>query len=342
MIITGFLGSGKTSFLSKILKLDEMANSAVIINEFGECGLDHLLVDYLSDQTFALANGCLCCNVNDELVENILDLAVQNQQGLLNIDRIIIETSGISDTANLVQNIWNNPQVRRHFQLDRIITLISALEWSDSRSTYQEAERQLAISDTVIISKSDLLPVRSRDVEVAHLMAEIEMINARADCHIMPLCAAQSKVVIEPKTDYVTSIDTSESPAHITGTFKTCTLSHRLPVEMKTIELFLDFAISRHADTILRIKGLVLTEENPGRPLIIQAVKSTLTPFEWLKQWPSRPQTQITLIHIGTDSAVFIDLFNSLVNVPSIDRPDKMAISDNPLSITGLGNFNPD
>ncbi|MCP4933251.1 MAG: hypothetical protein GY927_03385, partial [bacterium] len=159
---------------------------------------------------------------------------------------------------------------------------------------------------------------------------------------VMPLSSAQLKVIIGPNNNYATDINAGANHIHNTSTFKTCTLSHSLPVDIKTIELFLDVVTSRHADIILRIKGLVLTGESPARPLIIQAVKSTLTPFDWLKQWPGRPQTQITLIHAGTDNAVFIDLFNSVVDVPSIDRPDKAALSDNPLSITGLGNFNPD
>jgi len=352
IIVTGFLGSGKTSFLSTILKLQEMSNSAVIINEFGEFALDHLLVDYAEHQTFDLPNGCLCCSARGELVEKMLTLFEQRSHGLVDFERLIIETSGVADAPNLIETLWADRQIRDRFKLAKIITVISAVEWSEEWSnntgTDDEANNQLAISDTVIVSKSDLLAQKTRDEQLAHLQAAMEMINGSANYYFTPLANEPLRQIIDlsPETSQQTrsaiaSPRTNETTTvHNITAFKTCTLSHDSPLAKQTIDLFIDILLGRHAQSLLRVKGLVATIENPDQPLVIQAVKSTRSPDTWLKQWSGPRQTRLTLIHRGHSNEKFIDLFNSL-DIPAIDRPDKKALSDNPLSITGLGGFKP-
>jgi G3E family GTPase len=339
LIVTGFLGAGKTSFISKLLTLKFMANSAVILNEYGEIGLDHILVDSVNDQIIDLPNGCLCCSSSSALSEKLMALSVDNRDGRINIDRIIIETSGITDTTNLIQFLWNNTQIRESFQLSNVLTIISALGWKDSQIDFQEAESQLSISDVVIIAKTDLLPKTTKEVELAHLLTEVEMINPGSRKYITPLSPMQFRDILEHDSRCVIPPAVKSSLTHNTSIYKTCTLSTIQPLSFQVISLFLNIVITRHADKLLRIKGLVLTNEDPSRPLIIQVVKSTITPFSWLDNWPDLPGTKIVLIHTYLDNSLFIDLFNSVTDNPAIDQPDNLALSNNPLTITGLGKF---
>jgi G3E family GTPase len=339
VIITGFLGSGKTSFLSTILKLEELSKSAVIINEFGEYGLDHLLVEYSDSPIFELPNGCICCNARTDLIDKMLLLTSGRKHGTLDFDRIIIETTGVADTTNLIATLWNISAIRDEFQLSKIITVVSALEWPQIQSDFDEADSQLAISDAILISKSDLLPASTADQQLAHLKAAIGLVNDRADCFFLPLSPEQSCLLINDSETGSIPQPGSEDQHHNTATYKSCTLSHSAPVSISTIEAFMDIMLERYGGNLLRVKGQVLTVENPTRPLIVQAVKSTLSPFSWLKRWSIPPQTRITVIHNGKSNEIFTNLFNAMMDIPSIDQPDKTALSDNPLSIRGHGKF---
>ena len=341
LIVTGFLGAGKTSFISQLLTLEFMSNSAVILNEFGEIGLDHILVDSVNDQIIDLPNGCLCCNSSSALTEKLTTLSADNLDDQINIDRIILETSGITDTTNLIQFLWNNARIRDSFQLSKVLTIVSAREWKDSQSNFQEVESQLAISDTVIITKSDLLPKTTREVDLAHLLTEIESISPGSRKYVSPLSLMQFEEILEHDNRYVIPPAVKSTKAHNTSVYKTCTLSTIQPLSVQVISLFLNIIATRHTDKLLRIKGLVLTNEDPSRPLIIQMVKSTITPFSWLDRWPDLPGTKIVLIHTHLDSSPFVDLFNSVTDNPDIDQPDKLALSNNPLTIPGLGKFKP-
>ena len=338
-IITGLLGSGKTSFLSHLLTTRQMAHCAVIINEFGEIGLDHLLVEYTHEEIFALPNGCLCCGARGQLIDKMLNLANENSQGSVNFKRLIIETSGIADTSNLIQNLWNNSQIATRFRLSNIITLVSAHEWSSSRNIYNEADAQLAISDKIVISKSDMLASKTRDQELAHLISQVEMINATADYYISPLSPENLQEICSSGIKKFPEINRAKGIDHNTNSYNSCTLRHDLPVPINTIELLMEILLSRHGEDLLRVKGLVLTCENRNKPMLIQAVNTTLSPFSWLKQWSEIASTQITLIHRGKSNQIFHDLFDSLLNKPAIDQPDKAVLRENPLSIPGLGEF---
>ena len=351
IIVTGFLGSGKTSFLSTILKLEEMSNSAVIINEFGDFALDHLLVDYAEHQTFDLPNGCLCCGARGELVDKMLALFEQKQSGQIEFERLIIETSGVADAASLNEALWSDNQITDRYRLAKIITLASAVEWSASARTHDEATGQLAISDAVIVSKSDLLPEVTRAGQLAHLQAVMELINSSANYFFTPLANEQLMQIVDispEANEQIRQANISSSfraeqivSTHDTAAFKSITLCHDSPLAKNTVDLFIDILLSRHAENLLRVKGVVATIESPDQPLVIQVVKSTRSPDTWLKQWSGPRQTRLTLIHREISDGIFIDLFNSLLNIPSIDQPDKAALSDNPLSITGLGGFKP-
>lgn len=340
-ILTGFLGSGKTRFLSELLLLPEFASSAVIINEFGKVGLDHLLVEHTNDQLFALPNGCICCNARGQIIDKILDLKSQQSSGEIQLDRIIIETSGISDAANLMENLSQNSDIRQHFRVSKIITMISALEWKINQSGFDEAQNQIMVCDEIIISKLDLLDQLTRDQELAHLTSAIELLNPVANIHILPMSEQQKISAVLGDSDTVKNpIQPIATSGHASN-YQILSITHPTPISQNTFELFIELLLNRYSTEILRVKGLGLTLENPNQPLIIQAVNTTLSPFSHLDKWTTPPHTQLTIIHRGSSNIEIQDLFNSTLDIPSIDQPDKAALSDNPLSIPGMGQYKP-
>ena len=342
-IITGFLGAGKTRFLSQLLALPDMQNTLVVINEFGEFSLDHILVENVTAQTneqiFELPNGCLCCSAQGKLVEKLVSLFEQKQAGTLNFNRLIIETSGVTDTRILVENLWNINQIRQCYNLSKVITLVSALEWSQSQTQFDEVGQQLAISDVILVSKSDLLPAKTHDQELAALVSEIELNSAAVPIHILPLEFSQLNEICEYGGENKVLKNVANNNHAHSQTYKTFTLQSNIPISESTVDLFMNTLLSKYPDNLLRVKGLVYTIENPQQPLVVQAVKSTLSPLTWLTRWSAPPSICLTVIHTGNVSKQITALFEGYLNIAKIDQPDKAALSDNPLSITGLGKF---
>jgi G3E family GTPase len=154
-VLTGFLGAGKTTLLNKLLKRPELAETAVLVNEFGEVGLDHLLVEKLDDDTVLLNSGCLCCTVRGDLVRALRDLAAKIEAGKV-IRRVVVETTGLADPAPILQTLMSDPLVLYHYRLDGVVTLVDAVNAPATLDAQQEAVKQVAVADRIVVTKSDL------------------------------------------------------------------------------------------------------------------------------------------------------------------------------------------
>jgi G3E family GTPase len=177
-ILTGFLGAGKSTLLNRILKDPAMNEAAVIINEFGDVGIDHLLVESSGDSIIELSDGCLCCTVRGELVDTLATLIDGIQTGRLRpIKRIVIETTGLADPAPVMQAIMGNPVIANNFDLDGIVTVVDAVNGLQTLDNHEEARKQVAVADRLIVSKATLAGAVPSDQLVARLRA----LNPRAD-----------------------------------------------------------------------------------------------------------------------------------------------------------------
>jgi G3E family GTPase len=177
-ILTGFLGAGKSTLLNRILKDPDMNEAAVIINEFGDVGIDHLLVESSGDSIIELSDGCLCCTVRGELVDTLATLIDGIQTGRLRpIKRIVIETTGLADPAPVMQAIMGNPVIAGNFDLDGIVTVVDAVNGLQTLDNHEEARKQVAVADRLIVSKATISGAASFDQLVARLRA----LNPRAD-----------------------------------------------------------------------------------------------------------------------------------------------------------------
>ncbi|NKK97906.1 GTP-binding protein [Rhizobium leguminosarum bv. viciae] len=156
-ILTGFLGAGKSTLLNRILKDPVMKDAAVIINEFGDVGIDHLLVESSGDSIIELSDGCLCCTVRGELVDTLANLmdAVQTRR-VKPVKRVVIETTGLADPAPVMQAIMGNPVIATNFELDGVVTVVDAVNGLQTLDNHEEARRQAAVADRLIVSKKTM------------------------------------------------------------------------------------------------------------------------------------------------------------------------------------------
>ena len=180
-VITGFLGSGKTTLLNTLLKHPEMNQAAVIVNEFGEIGIDYDLVERSDENIVQLANGCLCCSVKGDLIDTFRDLYIQRNAGTIPyFDRVVIETTGIADPAPVLQIIFTNPMVMNHYSLDGVVTTVDAINGVSSLGRFPECVKQAAIADRLIVTKSDLVEVADHGEKVKDLSDRLRALNPAA------------------------------------------------------------------------------------------------------------------------------------------------------------------
>jgi G3E family GTPase len=157
-VLTGFLGAGKTTLLNALLKDPALANAAVIINEFGEIGLDHLLVETADDNVFEMSSGCLCCTIRGDLVDTLQDLATRRASGEIKaFDRVIIETTGLADPAPVLQTLMSHPGLLQCYRLENVVTVVDSVNGFSTLDAHEEAVRQVAVADRVVLTKTDLL-----------------------------------------------------------------------------------------------------------------------------------------------------------------------------------------
>ncbi len=176
-LITGFLGSGKTTLLQRLLEDPGLGTAAVLINEFGEVGIDHHLIQRVDEATVLLKSGCLCCTIRGDLRDAIRDLYDRRERGEVpSFDRLVIETTGLADPAPIVATLTADPVICHHFRLGNIITVVDAKNGSSNLASFQESRRQVAVADRLVVSKTDITAA----TEVVRLRAELNRLNGAA------------------------------------------------------------------------------------------------------------------------------------------------------------------
>jgi len=274
-IVTGFLGSGKTTLISRILRDSAFARTAVIVNEFGEIGLDHELIASSDETLLALTTGCLCCAVRSDLVATLLDLQRRSDA----YDRVLIETSGLADPAPILHALMTDRDVAEHYVLAGVVTVVDALHGEATLDRHPEARRQIALADTLLLSKTDIVEPS------ATLRAHLATLN--------PQAALRGTREIAPKALFVeTAVKTDITPdARHSDGIESLVLQRDRPIPALALTLLLE-ALAEHCGArLLRMKGLVGIEEMPGQPAVIHGVQHVFSPPEFLDRWPSADTT---------------------------------------------------
>ena len=180
-IVTGFLGAGKTTLLNRLLRDPALAKAVVLINEFGEIGLDHLLIEKIDNEMVLMSSGCLCCTIRGDLVDSLENLLRRRDNGRIgDFDRVIIETTGLADPAPVLQTIMSHPYLLMRFRLDGVVTVIDSLNGLGTLETYPEAVKQAAVADRLVISKTDLVQSNDQWQALTDLRARLNSLNPTA------------------------------------------------------------------------------------------------------------------------------------------------------------------
>jgi len=288
-IVTGFLGSGKTTLIGRVLRDVAFARTAVIVNEFGEIGLDHDLIATSDETLLTLTTGCLCCAVRSDLVATLLELQARQIAGEVAFDRVLIETSGLADPAPILHALMTDADLAQSYRLDTVLTVVDALHGNGALERHPEARRQVAMADRLALSKTDL-------VELADtLRARLASLNpgvlllpatdiARADLFsTADPDARAARLATLPRPPGRASLQS----AHHTDGITTFALQRQQPVPALALTLLLQ-ALAEHCGArLLRLKGLVDVAEMPGQPALIHGVRHVFAPPEFLPRWPS-------------------------------------------------------
>ncbi len=360
-VLTGFLGAGKTTLLNRLLKDPALADTAVIINEFGDVAIDHLLVEQASDGVIQLSDGCLCCTVRGELVDTLAELVDRWQTGRIDsLKRVIIETTGLADPAPVLQAIMAHPVLVQAFRLDGVVTVVDAVNGDATLDAHIEAVKQVAVADRIVVAKTDLV---GESDTLAALRDRLSCINPGAvmlDAHAGETghAAIFECGLYDPATktadvrrwlgeaaagehghdhagehDHAHQHDRHRHDSRVSA----LTLTHDGPLPFSAVEMFLDLMRSAHGDRLLRLKGIIELAEDESRPLVIHAVQKVFHPPARLPAWPDgRRGTRLVLIMIDMPSDYVRRLFAALTDTPSIDAPDRAAMEANPLAIAGM------
>jgi G3E family GTPase len=348
-VLTGFLGAGKTTLLNRLVRDPALAETAVIINEFGEIGLDHLLVERVDDGVVLLASGCLCCTMRGDLVDALERLTRDLDNGRARFRRVVIETTGLADPAPILHTVMVHPYLVLRYRLDGVITLVDAINGKPTLDAHPEAVKQVAVADRIVLTKTDLLATPGGRDEMQTLVARLRRLNPSAPIfdgtagEAMPArllnCGLYDPDRKTPDVrrwlaeeayghDHDHVHDVNRHDDHIRA-FVVATES-ALP--MTVLDLFLELLRSVHGPNLLRLKGIVKIRETPDTPVVIHGVQHLLHPLAQLDHWPDDDhRTRLVFIMRDTESETIRRLFDAFLGKAAADQPDRAALVDNPL-----------
>ena len=293
-VVTGFLGSGKTTLLSRILAREDMKGTAVLVNEYGKVGLDHSLLKRIDERTILLGGGCVCCNMRDDLVKGLRDLLNSYQRGeLAQLDRVVIETTGLADPAPILFTILADPVLVHHFYIDQVVTTVDAVNGELHLQRQPESIKQIAVADKVIVTKTDL----AEQQEVEALLSRIKIIN--------PSTSLLSAVFgeVDTETFFSTSQITLDQNSlqnklsnnklaplnHHISNIRSIAITFNEPLDWLAFGIWLSMLLYARGQDVLRVKGLIDVGE--AGPVVLNGVQHIIHPHQHLDNWVEEDRT---------------------------------------------------
>jgi G3E family GTPase len=325
-VITGFLGSGKTTVLKKLLRHPGMSNAAVIVNEFGEESIDHELLETSSERMALLDNGCLCCTVRTDLQETLRDILTKRLHGeVIQFDRVFVETTGLADPAPVVQTLASDALLADKFRLDCVVTLVDAVNGLQQLDTLNEPLKQAAIADRLLLSKTDLATpeqvttLRERLADINPQAMLIEVVQGEVDPALLIDVGLTARTVsadklsrwIGPLAGPKVSGGLHPQAGHSSGIESFC-LWFEKPFTWASFETCMTVLTSLRGPDLLRVKGLVNVEGEAG-PVVVQGVQHIFHPPAKLPAWSDDDRrSRIVFITRGIERATIENLFRAV------------------------------
>ena len=305
-VLTGFLGSGKTTLLRSLLLHPDMGRTAVIVNEFGEVGIDHELLATSDEQFVQLSNGCLCCQVRSDLVLTLCDLARRRcrDDGRIDFDRVVIETSGLADPVPVVASLMTDPEVRARFRLAGVVTTVDAVLGLPTLARYAESARQVGVADRVVLTKVDRSDAMPDDVTsaIGQIRPGIPVLRSHRGS-VSPQAvfspreaSAGERASLEWAPVPVRSV-AAPAARHSSG-IGSVSIVRREPLRAATLPLFLSAMAEHYGPALLRLKGIVGIAERPDEPAVVHGVQHLYEVPDWLPGWPG-PDRSTRIVCIG-------------------------------------------
>jgi G3E family GTPase len=305
-LLTGFLGAGKTTLLNRLLRQPEMAGTAVLINEFGEIGLDHLLVERLDEDTVLLAAGCLCCTIRGDLSRALRDLAQRPQP----IARVVIETTGLADPAPILQTLMSDPLLLRDYRLDGVVTLVDAVHGMATLDEQPEALRQAAVADRIVITKTDLADAEPLRTRLAALNPMATILTAvEGDVPAQELIDAgpfSADGKLPQISDWLAAAghhhhhhhhhDVNRHDARI----RALCLRYEAPLPWDGVANYLEMMAMTQGQHVLRMKAVLNLKGQRG-PVVMHGVQHSFHPPRMLDAWPAGDDQSSRIVFILRD-----------------------------------------
>ena len=311
-ILTGFLGSGKTTLLRRLLVDPALADTAVVINEFGEVGLDQLLVREVAEDVILLSSGCLCCTVRDDLISTLADLHQMKRSGEIpSFGRVVVETTGLADPAPIMQAVLSAKELTSCYRLGQVVATVDGLNGSQTLKSHREARQQSALADRIMVTKCDLIDESARDALVRQLRefnphAEVRWSgrNESAPGNLFTGVGAvwhgsRSHSPFSKSAEANGHAHAHEGSAH-DGTIGTFTVFPGQAIDWPVFVDWLELLLASRGDSILRVKGL-LSVRGDSRPVVLQGVQHVLYPPERLPAWPASSPAGGWIVFIARD-----------------------------------------
>ena len=281
-IVTGFLGSGKTTLLGRVLSEPSMSNTAVLVNEFGEVGLDHHLLRRVDERAVLLGGGCVCCTTREDLVEALLELLDLDQRGEIpRLDRVVVETTGLADPAPILHTIFADPVLQHHFSVDLVLTTVDAINGDLHLDRNPESVKQVAAADKVVVTKTDVAQPNA----VRSLLCRLGAINPSA--HVLEAAFGETDAAELFRLDgagYRAVPKAFDGEPHDAGETHSVSLTFDGSVDWTAFGIWLSMLLHARGEDVLRVKGLLDVGESG--PVVVNGVQHTIHPPEHLNRWP--------------------------------------------------------
>lgn len=344
-VLTGFLGAGKTTLLNFLLRDPMLATAAVVINEFGEIGIDHLLVEKSDDNIVEMASGCLCCTIRGELIDTLLDLLRRREKAeIMRFDRIVIETTGLADPAPVLHTIMSEPRLMALCRLEGVITIVDAVNGEATLDQHEEAVKQVAVADRIVLTKVDLLVGREGEDQLFSIIGRLRKLAPGArllTTHRNEATAARlfNTGLYNPEKksanvrDWLNAEaygkrrdhrhhghshdhgqhhhDISRHDEHI----RSFAFADDRPISPAGLEMFVDLVRSFHGAKMLRMKGIVKLADDEARPVVLHGVQHIFHPPVRLPSWPDDDRrTRLVFIVKDIEPRLIEDLFRAFTD----------------------------
>ena len=326
-VLTGFLGSGKTTILARLVRDPAFADTAVIVNEFGDVGLDHLLMEATEESIVDLSCGCVCCTIRGDLMTTLIDLYERREAGEIRpFRRVILETTGLADPAPIIHTLMQEPLVFAHYRLARVVTAIDAINGMATLDAQPEAVKQAAVADALLVTKTDMsndaAALAALESRLAGLNPSAPQVRAvEGDIEPALLFAGGMYDPAGKGADVAAWLAREAAdkagPAHVHDVnrhgsdIRTYAIRRENPISPGALSVFLQMLADQRGDDLLRLKGIVRLTESPERPAVVHGVQHVIHPIRRLDAWPDGMRgTSIVLIVRGIDRDWAENLFD--------------------------------